>query len=68
MVKAPARSSASELDIICLFYTSINTLPVDSTYTPVLKVNYNVESTRVGQAIDYDKLTIDCLLYTSRCV
>ena len=37
----------------------INTLPVDSIYTPVLKVNYNVESTRVGQAIDYDKLTIE---------
>ena len=36
----------------------INTLPVDSIYTPVLKVYYNVESTRVGQAIDYDKLTI----------
>ena len=34
----------------------INTLPVDSIYTPVLKVNYNVESTRVGQAIDYDML------------
>ena len=37
----------------------INTLPVDSIYTPVLKVNYNVESTRVVQAIDYDKLTIE---------
>ena len=37
----------------------IITLPVDSIYTPVLKVNYNVESTRVGQAIDYDKLTIE---------
>ena len=37
----------------------INTLPVDSNYTPVLKVNYNVENTRVGQAIDYDKLTIE---------
>ena len=37
----------------------INTLPVDSIYTPVLKVNYKVESTRVGQAIDYDKLTIE---------
>ena len=31
----------------------------DGIYTPVLKVNYNVESTRVGQAIDYDKLTIE---------
>jgi DNA-directed RNA polymerase subunit alpha len=37
----------------------INTLPVDSIYTPVLKVNYNVENTRVGQITDYDKLTIE---------
>ncbi len=37
----------------------ISTLPVDSIYTPVLKVNYNVESTRVGQITDYDKLTIE---------
>ena len=28
---------------------------IRDSYTPVLKVNYNVESTRVGQAIDYDK-------------
>ena len=37
----------------------INTLPVDSIYTPVLKVNYNVTSTRVAQSIDYDKLTLE---------
>lgn len=37
----------------------INTLPVDSIYTPVLKVNYNVENTRVGQITDYDKLTLE---------
>lgn len=37
----------------------IGELPVDSIYTPVLKVNYNVENTRVGQSIDYDKLTMD---------
>jgi hypothetical protein len=30
---------------------------VDSIYTPVLKVNYAVENTRVGQITDYDKLT-----------
>ena len=42
-----------------MYKRQINTLPVDSIYTPVLKVNYNVESTRVGQAIDYDKLTIE---------
>lgn len=34
-------------------------IPVDSIYTPVKKVNYQVESTRVGQSIDYDKLTIE---------
>ena len=34
-------------------------LPVDSIYTPVLKVNYSVENTRVGQITDYDKLTIE---------
>ncbi len=37
----------------------INTLAIDSIYTPVLKVNYNVENTRVGQITDYDKLTIE---------
>ena len=36
----------------------INTLPVDSIYTPVLKVNYAVDNTRVGQITDYDKLTV----------
>jgi len=37
----------------------IGELPVDSIYTPVLKVNFNVENTRVGQSIDYDKLTLE---------
>lgn len=37
----------------------IGVLPVDSIYTPVLKVNYTVDNTRVGQITDYDKLTID---------
>ena len=37
----------------------ITTLPVDSIYTPVLKANYVVENTRVGQITDYDKLTIE---------
>ena len=37
----------------------LNVLPVDSIYTPVLKVNYTVETTRVGQITDYDKLTIE---------
>ena len=37
----------------------IGVLPVDSIYTPVLKVNYNVENTRVGQITDFDKLTLE---------
>lgn len=37
----------------------IGMLPVDSIYTPVLKVNYNVENTRVGQITDYDKLMLE---------
>jgi len=37
----------------------IGEIAVDSIYTPVLKVNFNVESTRVGQSIDYDKLTLE---------
>ncbi len=39
--------------------TIIGVLPVDSIYTPVLKVNYTVDNTRVGQITDYDKLTLD---------
>ena len=34
-------------------------LPIDSIYTPVRKVNYTVENTRVGQMIDFDKLVIE---------
>ncbi|HYM81541.1 MAG TPA: DNA-directed RNA polymerase subunit alpha [Candidatus Limnocylindria bacterium] len=37
----------------------IGVIPIDSLFSPVLKVNYNVETTRLGQRIDYDKLTID---------
>ena len=37
----------------------IGVLPIDSIYTPVLKVNYMVDNTRVGQITDYDKLTLD---------
>ena len=37
----------------------IGVLPVDSIYTPVLKVNFTVDNTRVGQITDYDKLTLD---------
>lgn len=37
----------------------IGVIPVDSIYTPVVKVNYSVENTRVGQVTDYDKLTLE---------
>ncbi len=37
----------------------IDVIAVDSIYTPVLKVNYTVENTRIGQVTDYDKLTIE---------
>ena len=37
----------------------MGTLPIDSIYTPVLKVNPIVENTRVGQITDYDKLSLE---------
>ncbi len=37
----------------------IDYIPIDSIYTPVKKVNYNVESTRVGQNTDFDKLVME---------
>lgn len=37
----------------------IGIIPVDSIYTPVRRVNYTVENTRVGQITDYDKLTLE---------
>ena len=39
--------------------TVIGVIPVDSIYTPVLKVNYTVENTRVGQFTDFDKLILE---------
>ncbi len=44
----------------------IGVIPVDSIYTPVLKVNYSVENTRVGNMTDYDKLTIE--VWTDRTI
>ncbi|MEF9853180.1 MAG: DNA-directed RNA polymerase subunit alpha [Hydrogenoanaerobacterium sp.] len=38
---------------------TLGVIPVDSIYTPVLKVNYTVENTRVEQITDYDKLTLE---------
>ena len=37
----------------------IGVIPIDSIYTPIRKVNYAVEDTRVGQITDYDKLTLE---------
>ena len=37
----------------------IGVIPVDSIFTPVRKVNYTVENTRIGQVTDYDKLTLE---------
>lgn len=42
---------------------SIGTIPVDSIFTPVERVNLTVQNTRVGQVTDYDKLTLD--VYTN---
>ena len=39
--------------------TPISVIPVDSIYTPVRKVNFTVENTRVGQVTDYDKLVLE---------
>lgn len=40
-------------------FTPISVIPVDSIYTPVTRVNYTVENTRVGQVTDYDKLILE---------
>lgn len=37
----------------------LGTIPIDSSFTPVKKVNFTVENTRVGQMTDYDKLTLE---------
>jgi DNA-directed RNA polymerase subunit alpha len=39
--------------------STIGVIPVDSIFSPVRKVNYKVASTRVGQATNYDKLTLE---------
>ncbi len=38
---------------------TIGVIPIDSIYTPVYKVNYTVENTRVGNMTDFDKLTLE---------
>ena len=37
----------------------LGTIPIDSIFSPVLRVNYNVEDTRVGNEMDFDKLTLE---------
>jgi DNA-directed RNA polymerase subunit alpha len=37
----------------------IGVIPIDSIYTPITRVNYSVENTRVGQVTNYDKLTLE---------
>ncbi len=44
----------------------IGVIPIDSIYTPVLKVNYFVENTRVGNMTDFDKLTLE--VWTDRTI
>ena len=39
--------------------SSIATIPVDSIFTPVKKVNFSIENTRVGQVTDYDRLILE---------
>ena len=38
---------------------AIGVIPIDSIYTPIRKVNYTVQDTRVGQQTDFDKLTME---------
>ena len=39
--------------------TAIGVIPIDSIYTPVYKVNYTVENTRVGNMTDFDKRSVE---------
>ena len=44
----------------------IGVIPIDSLFSPVTRVNYQVEATRLGQRIDYDKLTVE--VWTDRSI
>lgn len=44
----------------------IGTIPVDATYSPILKVNYTVRNARVGQRTDYDRLILE--VWTDGCI
>ena len=41
--------------------STVGLIPIDAIFTPILKVNYSIQSTRVGRATNYDKLTVDVL-------
>jgi len=45
---------------------SVDTILIDSVYTPIRKVNYNVGNARIGHRTDYDKLTIE--IWTNRTI
>ena len=45
---------------------TIGYIPLDSVHSPIKKVNYVVDAARVGQATDYDKLTLD--IWTNGCI
>ena len=47
------------MDLLVLEYCDINSIAVDSSFSPVKKVNFTVGNTRVGQSIDFDKLEIE---------
>ncbi len=42
-------------------HLTMGVIPIDAIFTPILKVNYFVDSTRVGRVTNYDKLTVDIL-------
>ena len=45
---------------------SIDMLPIDATFMPIKRVSYEVENTRVGDSIDYDKLTLE--IWSNGCI
>lgn len=50
---------SSDKNKLLLSEDVVGVIPIDSIYTPIKKVNYTVENTRVGQITDYDKLSLE---------
>jgi len=50
---------ANDVPRVASEMTSIDVLPIDATFMPIKRVKYDVENTRVGGSIDFDKLTIE---------